>query len=347
MDAFHQFLMALPLSVTAGINLYMTVLVVGAAIRMGWVQDVPQGLDALASWPVLITAAVLYIINFVADKIQFVDNLSDTIHTFIRPVGAAVVVLCIVSGQADPRVAIVAALAAGGAGFVSHSGKAGLRGLVNLVSPGENTTNIVLSVAEDIFVGLVTLMAFTNPYIAFALAAAVVVVVLAVAPVLFRLGWFWLVSVVVRVRAMFGQKETSDEPPPAHAAAVGHELPAVCAVCRVQKVRWMSGRTGHLMLLEGGLAFVCTKWLMLVRTWRVPRDRIAASYFRRCWFVDVLEVHYTDVRGRKRLARFIFTRYRSPLAEAIARGLGARGLPPAAPPTETPAPAAGSLAAEG
>ena len=91
MDAFRTLAILLPLSLTSGINLYATVLVVGVSIRLHWVTDTPANLDVLSSWPVIVCAALLYTIEFVADKIQIVDNIWDIIHTFIRPVGGALI----------------------------------------------------------------------------------------------------------------------------------------------------------------------------------------------------------------------------------------------------------------
>ncbi len=80
----------LGLSFTAGLNLYATVLMTGLAVRMGWVRLPPglEGLSALAHPVVLGVAGLLYVIEFLADKIPAVDHVWDAVHTFVRPLGA-------------------------------------------------------------------------------------------------------------------------------------------------------------------------------------------------------------------------------------------------------------------
>ena len=109
MDALRLLVTLLPLSFTAGINLYATVLIVGLAIDLGWVQNPPSGLEALGTPVVIILAGVLYIVEFVADKVQFIDNAWDAAHTFIRPIGAALMGIAALS-QADPVIIIIGAL---------------------------------------------------------------------------------------------------------------------------------------------------------------------------------------------------------------------------------------------
>ncbi len=108
MDALRTLAILLPLSLTAGINLYATVLVVGLSIRFHWVTNTPANLDVLSSWPVIIFAALLYIVEFVAGKIQIVDNIWDIVRTFIRPVGGALLGLAAL-GKVDPVLGVLGA----------------------------------------------------------------------------------------------------------------------------------------------------------------------------------------------------------------------------------------------
>lgn len=79
----------IPLSLCSGINLYATVLMIGLSVRFGWATGVPEGLYPLGSWPVLALAGIFYLLEFLADKVPFIDNIWDLIHTAIRPLGAA------------------------------------------------------------------------------------------------------------------------------------------------------------------------------------------------------------------------------------------------------------------
>ncbi len=51
---------------------------------MGWLANPPAGLEILASWPVLVVTGVFFLFEFLASKIQFMDNIWDFFHTFIR-----------------------------------------------------------------------------------------------------------------------------------------------------------------------------------------------------------------------------------------------------------------------
>jgi hypothetical protein len=146
---------ALAFAVGAGINLYATVLVLGLAARYDWV-DVPGTLEPVGSAWVIGGAAVLYLLEFLADKIPWVDSLWDAIHTLVRPIGAS-----------------------------THAAKAGTRLAVN-ASP-EPASNIAVSLLEDGFVVGLVLLLLTHPLLGLALAVAALVSVLLLLAVLFRL----------------------------------------------------------------------------------------------------------------------------------------------------------------
>jgi hypothetical protein len=139
---------ALGLASLAGLNLYLTVFVTGLAIQQHWIdvsQTYPE-LAILAHPAILIISGVLYVLQFFADKVPWVDSLWDAVHTFIRPIGGAFLAVRVL-GASDPTIEVVAALLAGGVTFTTHSMKAGTRLVVNH-SP-EPFSNIALSVSED------------------------------------------------------------------------------------------------------------------------------------------------------------------------------------------------------
>ena len=92
MDTVQALGSAMGLGLLAGIRLYATVFALGLAIRMGWfhLSSSFAQLDVLAQTPVLVFSGAAFAIEFLADKIPWLDSLWDSIHTFIRPVGAAV-----------------------------------------------------------------------------------------------------------------------------------------------------------------------------------------------------------------------------------------------------------------
>ena len=141
---------ALPLVLSsgwaAGVNAYATVLLLGIFGRLG-LGDVPDGLE---DWWVIGAAAALYSVEFVTDKIPYVDHVWDAIHTAIRPTIAAVLGV-LMNDQADGLHDALAAVGASGTALASHAVKAGLRAAVNL-SPDPVTT-ATASLTEDFLVG--------------------------------------------------------------------------------------------------------------------------------------------------------------------------------------------------
>lgn len=141
------------LSFTAGLNLYATVLMTGLAVRMGWAQLPPglEGLSALGHPAVLTIAGLLYLVEFLADKIPAVDHVWDAVHTFVRPLGAVLITWTAVSGTGMPQaLEVPLLLLAGGVSLSTHAGKAGTR----LASSGTGGhavgAGIGLSLLEDV-----------------------------------------------------------------------------------------------------------------------------------------------------------------------------------------------------
>lgn len=131
----------------AGINLYATVATLGLLGKYAGLQ-LPGNLEALTDTWVIAVALVLYTIEFVADKVPYVDSLWDVVHTFIRiPAGAALAATAF--GDYDLRIKTIAVLVGGTVALSSHGTKMATRAAVNL-SP-EPITNIAVSVIEDVF----------------------------------------------------------------------------------------------------------------------------------------------------------------------------------------------------
>jgi hypothetical protein len=170
----------------SGVNAYLVVLVLGIADRVGDLEQVP---DALARWDVLIVAGVLYAMEFVADKIPFIDSTWDAISTAIRPTAGAVIGV-LLAGDASSLDQAVLGVVGGGTALLSHLVKAGSRLAIN-ASP-EPASNILASLAEDVAVLGVVWFAIDNPRAAAAIAGvllAIGLVVLYLAAKLIRRGW--------------------------------------------------------------------------------------------------------------------------------------------------------------
>jgi hypothetical protein len=158
-------------SLAAGVNLYATVALLGLASRYGWVA-LPEQFQAFNHPWVIGLAGALYVVEFFADKIPWVDTMWDTVHTFIRPVGGALIAVATL-GEASPTVEGLIALLGGAVAASSHVTKAGTRVAAN-ASP-EPFSNWALSLIEDVFV--VTLGFVTLKYPLVALGVSVLVLV--------------------------------------------------------------------------------------------------------------------------------------------------------------------------
>jgi hypothetical protein len=161
-------------SFAAGINLYATVAILGLAQRFGWVQ-LPAQFHVFDNNLIIGAALVLYVVEFVADKIPWLDSLWDAVHTLIRPVGGALIAVAAL-GDASPSVEGFAALLGGTLAAGSHLTKASTRAAAN-TSP-EPFSNWALSLAEDAFVIGLSTLALKFPLLAAVVVAIGVVIIL-------------------------------------------------------------------------------------------------------------------------------------------------------------------------
>jgi hypothetical protein len=186
MDTISLLGSAAGLGFLAGIRLYFTVFALGIAIRMGWFE--PHGameqLNLLASTPVLIGSGALLLAEFVADKIPWFDSIWDSVHTFIRPIGAAALGVAAL-GSFDPSMQVLIGLVSGGVALTGHASKAATRVAVNH-SP-EPFSNWVLSFAEDVFVPFGLWAVMTHPLITGAVILVFLIVFFALARMIWRL----------------------------------------------------------------------------------------------------------------------------------------------------------------
>lgn len=172
MSAVELVALAASVSLLAGWRLYLVVFATGVAMKYGWIAlpDQLRALDVLANGWIVGIAGVGAIAEFFADKIAWVDSAWDALHSFVRPLGGALLSLAIVDAG-DPAWQVGSFLLGGGAAFLAHAGKAGARTLVN-TSP-EPLSNIAVSTAEDVATGGLFALAIANP-----LAAALIAIML-------------------------------------------------------------------------------------------------------------------------------------------------------------------------
>jgi hypothetical protein len=145
MDAITSFALASGLSWASGLRLYLTVFIVGLLSKFNYIH-LPKSLDMLSNPVVIGVAGLFAVIEFLADKIPYVDSAWDSIQTFIRiPAGALLAMGAI--NSSDPVIASIAALLGGSLTGMTHATKAGSRALIN-TSP-EPVSNITTSFGEE------------------------------------------------------------------------------------------------------------------------------------------------------------------------------------------------------
>ena len=159
MDLLQTLGLALGAGFSSGLNLYATIATLGLLQRFGIIH-LPASLQVLSHPWVLGIAIALYAIEFLADKIPYVDSVWDLVHTLIRPPAAALLAYG-ATVAAAPEWRWGAALLAGGAALTSHSAKASTRGAAN-TSP-EPFSNWLLSLGEDTLAVWLTWMATVHP----------------------------------------------------------------------------------------------------------------------------------------------------------------------------------------
>ena len=220
MDILQHLGIALGLATLSGLNLYLTVLAAGMAIREGWVALPAEYHDlAILGHPaVLLVAGGLCLVQFVADKVPWLDSLWDLLHTLIRPLGGAFLAAR-AFGDANPALDTVIALMAGGVTLTTHGAKAGTRLLVN-GSP-EPFSNIALSLTEDAAVcgglGVLAFSFWKYPWLALAVFSSLFGTLLLVTPRVWRF---------LRIRLWLFWKKLSSPASGARAVVLAKELPA-------------------------------------------------------------------------------------------------------------------------
>ena len=204
MDTLTPLASALGLGMLAGVRLYASVLVVGLLLRFHPfpLPDAWQRASVLADTRILIVAGVACVIEFIADKIPWVDSAWDSIHTIVRPIGAALLALSLFSNL-EPAYQVLLFLLAGGVALTGHSAKATVRLAVNH-SP-EPFSNIAVSLAEDASVAGGLYMLVKHPWVLAGIALAFLALCAWLGPRIYRALRAEWTAIAAVFRHWFGQ----------------------------------------------------------------------------------------------------------------------------------------------
>jgi hypothetical protein len=166
----------------AGLNVYATVAALGLLARFGHVP-LPPALQILEAWPVIAASAILFTIEFFADKIPAFDLIWSALHTFVR-VPAAALLAYGATRQLTPAQQLLAATLGAAVALAAHGGKTAVRAAIT-PSP-EPVSNIALSLGEDVLALTITWLATRHPYAAATFVLIFVIIILIMARVVIK-----------------------------------------------------------------------------------------------------------------------------------------------------------------
>lgn len=191
-------------ALACGINLYATVATLALVSRyelFGW--TLPVELRGLENGVVIGSAAALFLLEFLLDKVPYLDSAWDAIHTIVRPVAAAALV-GLALDPLDPQLQLAGAALAGAVAFLAHATKAGVRVILN--QRRRAGVNISVSIIEDLLAVLIALAALMLPTAAILVGGGLVALLLLIGPVLWRAAALGMRALAARIRGFFGLK---------------------------------------------------------------------------------------------------------------------------------------------
>ncbi len=189
---------------TSGISIYLTVAILGISSRAGWVE-LPGALQTISNPFIIGFAIILYLIEFIADKVPYVDSMWDSVHTFIRPAGAALAGY-MAGTENGPVVQTALALFTGTLALDSHAVKASSRLAIN-TSP-EPVSNIVASIAEHSLVFFLYWFFIKHPV----LACSLIIVFVILSYFILKLLWRFVRAVFGKVLGLFSNHSEVKSP---------------------------------------------------------------------------------------------------------------------------------------
>jgi uncharacterized membrane protein len=285
----------LGIAFACGLNLYATVALVGLAARLGWIGALPIELQGLENIVIIASATLLYVVEFVVDKVPLLDSLWDTVHTFIRPTAAALLAVGAFSGM-PIWTQLAGGILAGSVALVAHGTKAGLRLTIN--AGPSRALSILSSIAEDVLAVALAIAALRFPAAALILGAAIIVLVAVVGPLLWRAFVLGLRAIAARLRGLFGSsgwREPSEMPNDLRGmldtATCGFGTPRATRAA-VKGLRGVGAYRNGWLILAGDTPVFVYRSLFRPRRFLLPAQ--TGAQVVKGLFTDVVQVQSAD-----------------------------------------------------
>jgi len=154
------------LSACTGFRAFLPPFLVGLLLRFapGFSPLFP-GFHFLSQAPVLFSLGVAAAVEFVGDKIPWVDNLLDMLSLPVKTVITAIMTYSLIpSGEYKWFFLLMAMVLNQGATVTAHSGKSGIRAVSTVTTGG--LANPVIGFIEDVSVAICTILAIVVPLLA-------------------------------------------------------------------------------------------------------------------------------------------------------------------------------------
>jgi hypothetical protein len=155
-------LTGLGLAAAAGLNAWAVLLLFHGLVRL-MPQEFPGPVTAFLSSPVVLEVAlVLFLTEFIVNKIPVVDRFWESAHTLLRPIVGVLLCLACIPESAGTLGRIGLAVAAGAATLSGHLAKSTTR--LTSTAATRGLTQFLLSLAEDVVAIVLASLCFFQPW---------------------------------------------------------------------------------------------------------------------------------------------------------------------------------------
>ncbi|HEX6134291.1 MAG TPA: DUF4126 domain-containing protein [Longimicrobiales bacterium] len=294
-----------------GLNLYATIALLGIVSRLDQVSVLPPGMIGLEHGLVIGSAAVLYVVEFVLDRVPVIDHAWEAVHTLIRPAAAGLLTLLALNGT-PLYVQLSGAVAAAAVALAAHGSKAGLRLILSTRASEARRqafARTALSLLEDFAAVAIAIAALRYTHVAIGVMAASGALLLLAGPRLWRASILGFRAVIARTRGFFrgrGWRYRHQLPRALRSAVPGEPLGAAPARAASAAVSGFPGvgayRNGWLVVTHDGPRFLYRSFF---RTRVAPLPAFSELSLRRGLVTDVLDLRaHTNGNGRRKPRSF-------------------------------------------